>query len=96
MTYIFGVLDRLIMHAAALAFVGILLLSMSGLLCHERIAEEFIIYDTGLDTTNPHSKAITSTSQKELMNEEQTLHKKPMTKSNFFLTSSLYRRRSQH
>jgi hypothetical protein len=41
------------MHAADLAFVGILLLSVSDILCHEMIGEGFID-DTGLGTTNPH------------------------------------------
>jgi hypothetical protein len=57
-TEIWGVLNGLIMHAAALAYVGILFLSVSGLLRHEKIGEGFFD-DTGLGTTNPHSTAIT-------------------------------------
>jgi hypothetical protein len=41
-TDIFGVLHGLIMHAAALVFIGILFLSVSDILHHERIGEGFI------------------------------------------------------
>jgi hypothetical protein len=68
-TYIFSVLHGLVMHAAALVFVGIPLLSISGLLFHKRSGDGFI-GDTGIGTMNPHSKAITSTIQNELTNEE--------------------------
>jgi hypothetical protein len=63
------------MHAAALAFLDILLLSVAGLLHHERIGEGFID-NTGLGMTNPHSTAMTPVSQKKLTNEELTLHTK--------------------
>jgi hypothetical protein len=74
-TVICGVLHGLVMHAAALDFVDILFLSVSGTLHHERIGEGFID-DTGLGTTNTNSTAITLSAKKELTNEEQTLHKK--------------------
>jgi hypothetical protein len=72
------------MHVAALVFVGILLLSVSGLLHHKRIGEGFID-DTGIGTTSPHYKAITSTIQKELTNEDQRLQKKANYILQFFL-----------
>jgi hypothetical protein len=80
---IFGVLHGLVMHAAALAFMGILFLSVSGTLRHEIIGEGFID-DTGLGTTNPYSTDITST-KKGLTNEEHTLHKKVNGIIQFFL-----------
>jgi hypothetical protein len=58
-TVIFGILHELVMHAAALVFIGILFHSVSCTLCHERIGEGFID-DTGIGTTNPYSTAITS------------------------------------
>jgi hypothetical protein len=66
-TYMWGVLHGLIMHAAALVFIGILILSVPGRFRHKIIGEGFID-NTGLGTTNPHSKAITPTSKKELTN----------------------------
>jgi hypothetical protein len=71
-TDIWGVLHGLIMHAAALSFVGILLLSVSGLLHYERIGEGFID-DICLGTTDPHSTAITPMNQKVFTNEEYLL-----------------------
>jgi hypothetical protein len=73
------------MHAAALVFVGIMFLSMPGTLHHERIGEGFID-DTDLGTTNTYSTAITSSSKKELTNEEHTLHKKANYIIKFFWT----------
>jgi hypothetical protein len=81
---IFGVLHGLVMHAAALFFVGILFLSMSGTLRHAIIGEGFID-GTCLGTTNPYSTAITSSAKRELTNEEQTLHKKSNDTIQFFL-----------
>jgi hypothetical protein len=72
------------MHAAALVFVRIIFLSVSGTLCHERIGEGFID-ETGLGTTNSYSTAITSSAKKDLTNEEQTLHKKANDIIQFFL-----------
>jgi hypothetical protein len=54
-TDLWGVLHGLIMHAEALVFIGVLILSVSGRLHHEIIGEEFINY-TGLGTMNPRSK----------------------------------------
>jgi hypothetical protein len=68
-TDMWGILHGLIMHAVALAFVGILFLSASGHLQHEQTVEGFTD-DTGLGTTHPHSTAMTSSSQKELTREE--------------------------
>jgi hypothetical protein len=72
------------MHATALLFVGILFLSVFGTLCHKIIGEGFID-DTGLGTTNLYSTAVTSSTNKELTNEEQTLHKKVNDIIKFFL-----------
>jgi hypothetical protein len=83
-TDIFVVLHGLVMHATALAFVGIVFLSISGTLHHEIIGEGFID-DTGIGTTNPYSTAITSSAKKKLKNEEQTLHKKINDIIQFFL-----------
>jgi hypothetical protein len=83
-TDIWGVLHGFIIHAVALAFVGILLLSIPGLVRHERIGEK-IIDDTGLGTTNPHPTLITPMSQKVFTNEEHILNKKANVILQFFL-----------
>jgi hypothetical protein len=83
-TDIWGVFHVLIIHAAALAFVGIILLSVSGLLRHERSGEGFID-DTGLGMTNSHSTAMTPTSQTVFTNEEHIPHKKAKAILQFFL-----------
>jgi hypothetical protein len=72
------------MHTAALACIGMLLLSVSGLLRHKRIGEGFID-DTGLGTTYPHPTTITPTSQKVFTSEENRLHKKAKTILKLFL-----------
>jgi hypothetical protein len=82
--HIFGILHGLVMHTATLAFIGILFLSVSGSLHHERIGEGFID-DTGLGTTNAYCTSITTMSHKALINEEQTLHKKANDVIQFFL-----------
>jgi hypothetical protein len=71
-------------HPATISFVGILSLSVSGSLHHERISEGFID-DTGIGTTNPYSKVITPMSHNELTHEEQTLQKKANNIIQFFL-----------
>jgi hypothetical protein len=70
-----GIIHGLIMHALALSFIGIIILSVTRCLQHEQIGEGFID-DTGIGTTNPHSTAITPTSNKALTNEETELHTK--------------------
>jgi hypothetical protein len=68
-----------------LAFIGILFLSISGLLQHERIGEDFID-DMGLGaTTNPHSTVNPPSSHKELTREEFELYTKANTILQFFI-----------
>jgi hypothetical protein len=72
------------MHTGALAFIGILFLSVSGLIQHERISEGFI-NDTRVGATHPHTTAITPTSQKDLTREEFELHTKANAILQFFI-----------
>jgi hypothetical protein len=64
-TDLWGILHGLVMNVLALSFIGILILSISKQLQHERIGKGFID-DTGLGTTHPHSIAITPSTIKAL------------------------------
>jgi hypothetical protein len=70
------------MNALSILFIGILVLSVSKRLQHER---KGFIDGTGLGATNPHSTAITTTDMKALTNEERELHTKANGILQFFL-----------
>jgi hypothetical protein len=83
-TNLWGIIHGLVINALALSFIGILILSISKRLQHERIGEGFI-GDTGLGSSNPHSTTTTPTSTKALTNEEIELHMKANGILQFFL-----------
>jgi hypothetical protein len=75
------------MHTAVLVFIGILLIFVSGTLCHE-ISGEGFLDDTGIGIINQYSTVITSSAKKELKHEKQTLHNKANDIIQFFLDQS--------
>jgi hypothetical protein len=77
-------IHKMIMHALALSFVGILVISVARRLQHEQIGEG-CIDDKGLGTTNLHLTAITPTSNKALTSEETELHTIVNATLQFFL-----------